>query len=97
MIYYMPLMMERKRLENFSANIYFRESKIGELVTFVTVNRKATSVAKCNTIEMESNTMSGVISQYCGTDVTLDDILENRITNESLSLFNLNRTMVRTQ
>ena len=46
---------------------------------------------------MENNTMSGVISQYCGTDVTLDDLLENRITSESLSLFNPNRTMVKTQ
>ena len=31
-VYYLPLMMERKRLENFLTNVYFRESKIGELV-----------------------------------------------------------------
>ena len=65
--------------------------------TCLTVNRKATSFAKCNTIEMENNTMSRVISQYCGTDITLDGILKNRVTNESLSLFNLNVTMAKTQ
>ena len=36
---------------------------------------------------MENNAMSRVISQYCGTDVMLDDILENRVTEESLSVF----------
>ena len=41
--------------------------------------------------------MARVISQYCGTDVTLDDILENRVTCESLSLFNPNGTMAKTQ
>ena len=46
---------------------------------------------------MESNAMSRVISQYCETDVTLDDILEKKVINESLSLFNANRTMVKTQ
>ena len=46
---------------------------------------------------MENNAMSRVISQYCGTDVTLDDILENRVTNEGLSLFNRNGTMVKIQ
>ena len=64
---------------------------------FLTVNRKATSVAKCNTVEMENDAMSRVISQNCGSDVTLDDILENRVTDESLSHFNPNGTMVKTQ
>ena len=64
---------------------------------FLTVNRKATSVAKCNTAEMENNGISRVISQYCRTDVTLDNILENRVTDESLSLFNPNGTVVKTQ
>ena len=64
---------------------------------FLTVNRKATSVAKCNTVEMENDAMSRVISQNCGSGVTLDDILENRVTDESLSHFNPNGTMVKTQ
>ena len=46
---------------------------------------------------MENSAISRVISQYCGTDITLDSILKNRVTNESLSLFNLNVTMVKTQ
>ena len=65
--------------------------------TFLTVNRKATSVFKCNTVEMENNAMSRVISKYFETDVTLDDLLENRVTDESLSFFNPNGTMVKTQ
>ena len=46
---------------------------------------------------MENNAMSRVISKYFETDVTLDDLLENRVTDESLSLFNPNGTMVKTQ
>ena len=46
---------------------------------------------------MENSAMSRVISQYCGTDITLDGTLKNRVANESLSLFNLNVTMVKTQ
>ena len=41
--------------------------------------------------------MSRVISQCFGTDVTLDDVLENRVTDKSLSLFNPNGTIVKTQ
>ena len=55
------------------------------------------SVAKCRTAQMENDAMSRVISEYCGTDVTLIDILENRITDECLAVFNTNWTMVKTQ
>ena len=41
--------------------------------------------------------MSRVISQYRGTDVTLVDILENRVTDECLAVFNTNGTMIKTQ
>ena len=30
---------------------------------------------------MENNTMPKVISKYCETDVTLDDLLENEVTD----------------
>ena len=41
--------------------------------------------------------MSRVISEYCGTDVTLVDILENRVSDECLVVFNTNGTMIKTQ
>ena len=44
-------------------------------------NEKKMSVAKCKTAQMENNSMSRVISQYCGTDVTFIDTLENRVTD----------------
>ena len=46
---------------------------------------------------MESDAMSRVISEYCGTDVALIDILENRVTDGCLAVFNTNGTMVKTQ
>ena len=55
------------------------------------------SVAKCKAAQMENDAMSRVISEYCGTDVTLIDILENRVTDECLAVFNTNGTMVKTQ
>ena len=59
-------------------------------------NGKKVSVAKCKIAQMENDEMSRVISEYCGTDVTLIDILENRATDESLAVFNTNGTMVKT-
>ena len=41
--------------------------------------------------------MLRVIPEYCGTDVTLIDILENRVIDECLVVFNTNGTMVKTQ
>ena len=55
------------------------------------------SVAKCKTAQMENDAMSRVNSEYRGTDVTLIDILENRVTDECLAVFNTNGTMVKTQ
>ena len=55
------------------------------------------SVAKCKTAQMENDVMSRVISEYCGTDITLIDILENRVTDECLAVFNTNGTMDKTQ
>ena len=60
-------------------------------------NDKKVSVAKCKTAQMENDAMSRVNSEYRGTDVTLIDILENRVTDECLAVFNTNRTMVKTQ
>ena len=48
------------------------------------------SVAKCKTAQGENAAMSRVISEYCGTDVTLIDILANWITDECLAVFNTN-------
>ena len=50
------------------------------------------SVAKC-----KKDTMSRVISEYCGTDVTLIDMLENRVPDQCLAVFNTTGTMVKTQ
>ena len=55
------------------------------------------SVAKCKTAQIENDAMSRVISEFCGTDVTLIDILENRVIIECLAVFNSNGTMVKTQ
>ena len=92
---------EKKVRESFDERIFSRIKDWGiskyHRKTFLTVNRKATSVAKYNTAEMEDNAMSRVISQCFGTDVTLDDVLENRVTDKSLSLFKPNGTMVKTQ
>ena len=55
------------------------------------------SVAKCKTAQMENDAMSRVISEYCRTDVTLIDIIENRVTDECLVVFNTNVTMVKTR
>ena len=41
--------------------------------------------------------MSRVISEYPGNDVTFIDILENRVIDECLAVFNTNMTMVKTQ
>ena len=65
--------------------------------TFLNDNNKKVSVAKCKAAQMENDAMSRVISEYCGTDVTLIDILENRVTDECLAVFNTNGTMVKTQ
>ena len=62
-----------------------------------TENEKYLSVAKCRTAQMENEAMSAVISQYCGTKVTLMDILQNRVTTECLSIFNTNGSMIKTQ
>ena len=55
------------------------------------------SVAKCETAQIEHDAMSRVITEYCGTDVTLIHILENRVANECLAVFNTNGTMFKTQ
>ena len=46
---------------------------------------------------MENDAMPRVILEYSGTDVTLIDVLENRVTDECLAVFNTNGTMVKTQ
>ena len=55
------------------------------------------SVVKCKTAQMEKDVMSRVISEYCGTDVMPIDILENRVTDKCLAIFNTNGSMVKTQ
>ena len=48
---------------------------------------------KCKTAQMEKDAMSRVISEYCGTDVTLIDTLENRVTDDCLAVFITNGNM----
>lgn len=92
---------EEKVCDFFNKRVFSREKEWGlcqsKRKTFLTVTIKAVSTLKCKTVEMENNAMSKVVSQFCGTDVTLVDIMKNRITEECLSLFNPNGTMVKTQ
>ena len=46
---------------------------------------------------MENEAMSKIISDYCDSKVSLTEILQHRVTDECLSLFNTNGTMVKTQ
>ena len=84
---------ETKVKEFFEERIFTRIKEWGiskcNRKTFLNDNNdKKVSVAKCKTAQMESDTMSRVISEYCATDVTLIDILENRVTDECLAVFN---------
>ena len=93
---------ETKIKEFFEERIFTRIKEWGiskcNRKTFLNDNKnKKVSVAKCKTAQVENDAMSRVISEYCGTDVTLIDILENRITDECLAVFNTNWTMVKTQ
>ena len=93
---------ETKVKEIFEELIFMRIEEWGiskcNRKTFLNKNNdKKVSVAKCKTEQMENDAMSRVISEYCGTDITLIDILENRVTDECLAVFNTNGTMVKTQ
>ena len=93
---------ETKVKEFFEERIFTRIKEWGiskcNRKTFLNDNKnKKASVAKCKTAQVENDAMSRVISEYCGTDVTLIDILENWITDECLAVFNTNWTMVKTQ
>ena len=51
--------------------------------TFLSHNvKKNPSDSKCKTAQMENEAMCKIIADYCGTEVTLADILENRVTEE---------------
>ena len=93
---------ETKVKEFFEERIFTRIKKWGiskcNRKTFLNDNNdKKVSVAKCKTAQMENDAMSRVNSEYRGTDVTLIDILENRVTDECLAVFNTNGTMIKTQ
>ena len=86
---------ETKVKEIFEELIFMRIEEWGiskcNRKTFLNKNNdKKVSVAKCKTEQMENDAMSRVISEYCGTDITLIDILENRVTDECLAVFNTN-------
>ena len=66
--------------------------------TFLSKNdAKTISESSCKTVKMENEAMSKVISDYCDSNVKLSDILQHRVTDECLSIFNTNGTMVKTQ
>ena len=93
---------ETKVKEFFEERIFRRIKEWGiskyNRKTFLNDNNdKKVSVAKCKTAQMENDVVSRVISEYCGTDVMLIDILENRVTDECLAVFNMNGTIVKTQ
>ena len=90
---------ETKVKEFFEERIFTRIKKWGiskcNRKTFLNDNNdKKVSVAKCKTVQMVNDAMSRVLSEYCGTHVTLIDIFENRITD---AVFNTNGTMVKIQ
>ena len=64
-------------------------------------NEKDTSdsSARGNVQNSENGKRSNVkvITDYCDSKVTLTDILNHRVTDECLSIFNTNGTMVKTQ
>ena len=81
--------------EFFEERIFTRSKEWGiskcNRKTFLNDNKnKKVSAAKCKTAQVENAAMSRVISEYCGTDVTLIDILANWITDECLAVFNTN-------
>ena len=83
---------ETKVKEFFEERIFTRIKEWGiskcNRKTFLNDNKnKKVSVAKCKTAQVENDAMSRVISEYCGTDVTLIDTLENRVTDDCLAIF----------
>ena len=93
---------ETKVKEFFEERIFTRIKEWGiskcNRKTFLNDNDdRKVSVAKCKTAQMENDVMSRAISEYCGNDVMLIDILENRVTDECLAVLNTNGTMVKTQ
>ena len=95
--------MEKLKQRSFLKNIFSRELRNGGLVSAIeklflmTIMTKKMSVAKCKTAQMENDAVTRVVSEYCGTDVKLTDILKNRVTDECLAVFNTTGTMVKTQ
>ena len=90
---------ETKVKEIFEGRVFTRIEEWGiskcNRKTFLNDNNdKKVSVAKCKTVQMVNDAMSRVLSEYCGTHVTLIDIFENRITD---AVFNTNGTMVKIQ
>ena len=93
---------ETKAKEFFEEHIFTRIKEWGiskcNRKTFLNNNTdKKMSVAKCKTAQMENDAVTRVVSEYCGTDVKLTDILKNRVTDECLAVFNTTGTMVKTQ
>ena len=83
---------ETKVKEFFEERIFTRIKEWGiskcNRKTFLNDNKnKKVSVAKCKTAQVENDAMSRVISEYCGTDVTLIGTLENRVTDDCLAIF----------
>ena len=65
--------------------------------TFLSKNVRKISDSSCKTVKMENEAMSKIISDYCDSNAKLPDILQYRVTDECLSIFNTNGTMVKTQ
>ena len=82
----------------FEERVFSREKEWGKnnRKTFVTQNAgEKSSLVKCNTAQMENAAMSHVISELCGKDITLPDILQHSVTTECLSLFNTDSTIIK--
>ena len=52
---------------------------------------------KLNSAVMENEAMSRLVSECCGKDIRLEEIMRNRVTTECLSLFNTNGTIIKNQ
>ncbi|MCH2406096.1 MAG: hypothetical protein MK200_07885 [Nitrosopumilus sp.] len=83
----------------FSRNVSFdatihknnRKNFLSPIVSIKFPSKPAKSAA------MENEAMSKVVSLCCKENISLADIMEHRITEECLSIFNINGSMVKTQ
>ena len=86
---------EQKLEEFFNERVFSRTKEWGitksSRKTFLSAkNEKIIPASTCKNVKMENEAMEKVISKCFGNDMTLTDILQHRVTDECLSIFNTN-------